>query len=277
MVKVGEADIAPTIAVQDATDPSMDFSYPNSETSWLRIDTHKAPLDDIRVRKALNLAIDRKAMRGSIFSKDVIPAANAVFAAVAGHNFEIDKEIWPYDPAQAKKLLAEAKKDGVPVDKEITMYGRIGIYPNATEAMEAILAWYKAVGLNVKLRMVEVGEWRRLHTAPFDENRPPNLVQTMHDNNNGDPVFTFQYKYACDGANSTYCDPELDKEIYHAATLTGQERVDAYKKLFRTVYERAIDVMMFHMVGYTRVGKRIVYKPTPSMNTELQVSQIKFK
>ena len=278
MVKVGEADIAPTIAVQDANDPAMDVSYANSETSWLRIDTHLAPLNDIRVRKAMNLAIDRKGLQGTLFSKDVIPAANAVFPAVAGHNFDIDKKIWPFNPAEAKKLLAEAKKDGVPVDKEITMYGRTGIYPNAVEVMEAVMGWYKDIGLNVKLRMTEVGEWRKLHTAPFAEDRPPNLVQTMHDNNNGDPVFTFQFKYACEGANSTYCDKELDKQIYHVASLTGEERVNAYKELFRTVYEdRVVDVMLFHMVGYTRVGPKIVYKPTPSMNTELQVSQIKFK
>jgi len=53
MVAAGEADIAPNIAVQDATDPSMDFSYLNSETSSFRIDVSKPPLDDLRVRKAM--------------------------------------------------------------------------------------------------------------------------------------------------------------------------------------------------------------------------------
>ena len=50
----GEADIAPNITELDATDPSMDFSYFNSETTALRIDVTRPPLDDIRVRKALN-------------------------------------------------------------------------------------------------------------------------------------------------------------------------------------------------------------------------------
>ena len=45
MVKVGEADIAPNIAVQDATDPSMDFSYPNSETTRLRLDVTPRALE----------------------------------------------------------------------------------------------------------------------------------------------------------------------------------------------------------------------------------------
>ena len=60
--------------------------------------------------------------------------------------------------------------------------------------------------------------------------------------------------------------------------MTGDERIKAWRELFRTVYEdRIVDVMLFHMVGYTRVGSKIIYKPTPSMNTELQVAQIKFK
>ncbi|MGH6920186.1 MAG: ABC transporter substrate-binding protein, partial [Geminicoccaceae bacterium] len=62
MVETGEADIAPNIAVQDATNPEMDYSYPNSETTRLRIDVTKPPLDDIRVRRALNLGFDREAM-----------------------------------------------------------------------------------------------------------------------------------------------------------------------------------------------------------------------
>lgn len=232
MVKIGEADIAANIAVQDATDPALDFSYPNAETSWLRIDTLTAPLNDRRVRLALNYAVDRNALRGSILSKDVIPATQAVVASVAGHNSEIDKRVWPYDPQRARQLLTEAKAAGVPVDKEILLYGRTNIYPNAAELMEAILAMYQAVGLNVKMRMVELAEWLSFHNAPFSENRPPIVLQTQHDNNFGDPVFTFYYKYACQGTNSQVCDPELDRKI---AAATGGHRGATDRPLARSL------------------------------------------
>ena len=65
MVATGEADIVPNLAVQDATNPETDFSYFNSETSSLRIDTQVAPTNDRRVREAMNLAIDREAMKGT--------------------------------------------------------------------------------------------------------------------------------------------------------------------------------------------------------------------
>ena len=72
--------IAPSISPQDATDPAMDFSYFDSETTNFRIDVGIPPLDDVRVRKALNLAIDRAAMVGTILSKDVVPATQLIFS-----------------------------------------------------------------------------------------------------------------------------------------------------------------------------------------------------
>jgi peptide/nickel transport system substrate-binding protein len=276
MVAAGEADIAPNVAVQDATDPEMDFSYLNSETSSFRIDVTKPPLDDIRVRKALNLAIDRDAMIGTIFSPDVVKATQMVVPSINGYN--PDLKPWPYDPAQAKQLLAEAKADGVPTDDEITMVGRLEIYPNATEHAEAVMAMLQDVGFNVKLNMLEVAEWVDTYTKPYAEDRPPQLVQTQHDNNNGDAVFTVFFKYHSDGAQSVLSDPKLDELIEHATVSTGDERKKTWQEVFRMVHEDLVpDMMMFHMVGYTRVGPRVAFTPDISTNSELQVAKIKFK
>ena len=276
MVKTGEADIAPNIGVQDATESSLDFSYPNSETSRLRIDTMRAPLDNRDMRMALNLAIDRDALRGSILSKDVIPATQLVVPSVNGHNGEL--AVWPYDPAKAKQLIAKARQAGAPVDKEILLIGRTNIYPNATEVMEAMMAMYQAVGLNVKLRMYEVQEWLDLLLKPYAEDRGPALQQSQHDNNNGDAVFTVYTKYHCDGSNSMICDKDLDKIIVMAGQAVGDERRKLYREAFRIINDQIIaDVPMFHMVGYTRVGKRLNFKPDISTNSELQISRMTLK
>jgi peptide/nickel transport system substrate-binding protein len=116
MVATGEADIAPSISATDATDPGMDFSYFDSETTNFRIDLACRRSNDVRVRQALNLAIDREAIRGSILSKDVVPATQFVVPSINGYNPNLKP--WPFDPEQARKLLAQAKADGVPVDKE---------------------------------------------------------------------------------------------------------------------------------------------------------------
>jgi len=276
MVKTGEADIAANIAVQDATDPTMDFSYPNSETSRMRIDVTRPPLGDRRVRLAINHAIDRNAIRGSIFSPDVLPATQLVVPSINGHN--PDLEVWPYDPDKAMKLLAQAKADGVPVDNEIVMIGRINIYPNATEVMEAMHAMLQAVGLNVTLRMLEVAEWVDILTKPYADDRPPVLLQSQHDNNNGDPVFTVYNKYHSNGANATLSDPKLDGVIVAAEKAVGDERRKLWQEAFRIIHEDLVaDVPMFHMVGYTRVGPKVKFVPNISTNSELHIEDVTFK
>jgi peptide/nickel transport system substrate-binding protein len=276
MVEVGEADIAPNIAVQDATKAGMDFSYPNSETTRLRLDVTRPPLNDKRVRMALNYAIDREAIRGSVLSKDIAHATQIVVPSINGHNPAL--KVWPYDPAKAQQLLAEAKAAGVPVDRELEIVGRTNIYPNATETMEVMMSMFQSVGLNVKLRMLEVGEWLDILTKPYGENRGPVLLQAQHDNNNGDAVFSVFNKYACDGAQSTLCDPALDKIIAEASTLSGDERQKAWQEVFRIINEDiASDVWMYHMVGYSRVGKRINFTPSISTNSELHLEDITFK
>jgi len=276
MVETGEADLAPNIAVQDATNPDMDYSYFNSETSRIRIDTTIPPLDDIRVRKAVNLAIDRDAIRGSILSADVVPSAQLVVPAVSGHNPNL--EVWPYDPEQAKALLAEAAADGVAVDAPIRLLGRIGIFPNSTELTEAIAAMLTDIGLNIEIEMTEVAQWVDILTKPFAEDRPPTLQISQHDNNNGDAVFTVFNKYHTEGGQSTLSDPTLDALIEQATVATGDERRAMWQEVFRMLREDIVaDVDLFHMVGFTRVGHRINLVPNISMNSELQLSTVSFR
>lgn len=276
MIKAGEADIAPNIAVQDATDSALDFSYPNSETSRLRIDTMRPPLDNRDVRMALNLAMDRDAIRGSIFSKDVIPATQLVVPGINGHNPAL--KVWPYDLAKAKQLIAKARAAGAPLDKEIQLIGRTNIYPNATEVMEATMAMYRELGLNVKLKMYEVAEWVDILLKPYAEDRAPALQQSQHDNNNGDAVFTVYTKYHCEGSNSTICNKALDSIIERAQEATGDERRNLYREAFRLINDEIIaDVPMYHMVGYTRVAKRLNFTPDVSTNSELQLSRMSFR
>ncbi len=278
MVKIGEADFAPQIAPQEATDPKMDVSYLNAETTWLRIDMTRKPMDDVRIRRAMNHAIDRNALRGSILPKDIIPATQVVIPSVFGHNHELDKKVWSYDPAKAKALIAEAKAAGAPVDREIQLIGRTSYYPNGQEVLEAMMGMLTAVGFNIKLQMLEVGQWNSVNRKPWAEDRPAILLQSMHDNDKGDASFSAYPRYGCEALTSNVCDPELDKKINNAATLIGEARAKAYQEVFQILYDEIVpDINMFHMVGYSRVGSRIDFKPSVATNAEIQIAHMKLK
>jgi peptide/nickel transport system substrate-binding protein len=277
MVGIGEADLTPEITKQDATSPDMDYSYLNSETSSLRIGgVWEPPLNDKRFRMALNLAVDRNAMRGSILSKDVIPATQPIVPSIFGHN--PDLKVWPYDPQKARQLLDQARKDGVPVDKEITIVGRTGVWPGGDETMEAVMTMYKAVGLNVKLRMLESGAFAPYRDKPYPTNIGAYLLQKQDDNSRGDAAFTVFQKYHCNGFQSPVCDKALDGLIEKAQVAIGEERKNLWRSVFKNIYEEIIpDVMLYHMIGYARIGKRINFKPTMATVNEIPIEQITFK
>ena len=275
MVAAGEADVAPNISLQDATDPAMDFSYPNSETVYMRLDHATAPLDDVRVRQALNYAVDREAFVGSILADGTILATGMTPPSTLGYNHDLKP--FPYDLETAKALLEEAKADGVPVDTEITLIGRINNFANVQETMEALLAMWQDAGFNMKLQMFEVAEWLEHYSQPFAEGRGPEIVEAQHDNANGDPVFSMYFKYACEGLQSGLCDEKLDGMIAEASAATGQGREGLWSDTFKYIHEDLVaDVMLFHMVGFSRVNPRLDFTPTIRTNSELQLGQIKF-
>ena len=279
MVKIGEADIAPQIALQDVSDPELDISYPSPETVHIRIEMGRKPFDDIRVRQALNYGFDFNSLSGRVLPKEAMRATQMVAPRIAGHNHDLDKRPFPYDPAKAKQLMAAAKAAGAPIDSEIWLIGRLGLYPNSTEVLEAAMAMWQSIGLsNLKLKVVDQGQWRAFNYPPYSPDRPPLLFNISHDNANGDEVFTVANNFSCGGGQSFVCDPTLEELIKKATGLTGEERAKTWQEAFRVIYEDLVsNVFIHHPVAYMRVSKRVGFKPQRPTNIELPLASISFK
>ncbi|KMK69071.1 ABC transporter substrate-binding protein [Puniceibacterium sp. IMCC21224] len=276
MVETGEADLAFSIAPQDADDPEMDKVYPNSDTSMFRLSVDVPPLNDIRVRKAVNLAIDREAFLGTIISDQAQLATQQIGPNVFGWN--ADLKPWSYDPKAAMRLLAEARADGVPVDTEIRLVGRGNMFSNSNELVEATAQMLRAVGFTVQIESLEMSLWLDVANKPFSEDREPTMLLTQHDNNSGDAAFTLFFKYHSDGRQSELHDPALDALIVEAGALSGDERKVAYNEATRMIYEDIVsDVPLFHMVNYMRINPRIDFTPSIANAAELQLSELKYR
>ena len=135
MVATGEADIVPNLAVQDATNPETDFSYLNSETTRCASTRRCRRPTTAACGEAIELAIDREAMIGTVFPPTSIRRRSMVMPTTIGYNH--DGRSWPYDPEKALALIDEARADGVPVDNEIRMIGRTSIHAQRHRGDEA--------------------------------------------------------------------------------------------------------------------------------------------
>ena len=276
MVEVGEADIALHIAPQDATNPDTDVGYLDANTGRARIFMDKAPLDDLRIRRALNLAVDRDAFIGTIMSEGVIPASQYMLPNVNGYN--PDLTVWPYDPEQAKALVEEARADGIPVDDPITFYGSEHSQANAAELFETLVQYWQEAGLNVQLQMVDKIQHSAMRRKPYPEQRPaPTMVYETHDNTAGDASYTMKVYYASDGQLSNISDPKIDELIDKGAASTGEERTEAFQEVNRIVREEIVpDVILFHLESFIRVGPRVSYTPDFTTQGKLELSDITF-
>ena len=107
----------------------------------------KNPFKDVRVRKALNLAVDRVGIQRSIMRGLSIPAAIMVAPGVNGHSKDLDK-VAVADAKAAKKLLADA---GYPNGFEFTLDCPNNRYVNDEKICQALVSMWARIGVKAKL------------------------------------------------------------------------------------------------------------------------------
>ena len=284
MLRVGEADIAAWLAPQDGG-PVPTQSVNIAETPFLFFDP-TPPLDDLRVRKAICYTVDKEAL-SKIFMGYASPAAELVTSDVLGYNAMLS--IIPQDFERATTLLAEAAADGVPVDTEITLYGRKGIYPNATEVMEAILNWMLEAGLNVKLQMLEVAAWREINLDIPVPNDRVGITQSSHGNEIGDASYTVKayygpygpetwYKYGdLGGGRRPVTDPMMVELIELALPLTeAQGREAAFQAVFAFHNEKVMWACpMVHIQDLWGVALDVDW--TPRFDRRILIKEVSFR
>jgi len=164
------------------TQPGMNVGYLAMNTGYGYIDENENGIRDIdsellvktpgffepltkkKVRQAINMAIDKQSIVDNIYMGTAIKAKNGIPPFMLGYNNDI--EDYPYDPARAKELLAEA---GYPDGFEVTLYVMPVSRPymfDPPKVGEAIQSYLAAVGIKVKFYQVDWGSrLGKLHTG----------------------------------------------------------------------------------------------------------------
>lgn len=104
------------------------------------------PLRDVRVRKALSLAINRDGIRDRIMDGFSVPTGQLMPEGTSGYDPSIKPD--PYDPAQAKKLLAEA---GYPNGFGLTLHGPNNRYVNDSIVAESVAQGWTRIGVKTQV------------------------------------------------------------------------------------------------------------------------------
>ncbi|MBC7779243.1 MAG: ABC transporter substrate-binding protein [Proteobacteria bacterium] len=106
----------------------------------------KNPLRDVRVRQAISMAIDRRALVEKTMEGLATTATNIVAPGILGHNETLKPDA--YDPAAARKLLAEA---GWPDGFGLTLHGPNDRYINDEQVVQTVAQMLARIGIAVKV------------------------------------------------------------------------------------------------------------------------------
>jgi peptide/nickel transport system substrate-binding protein len=189
------------------------------------------PVGDRRVRQAMNLAINREEVVKFIFAGQAKLMAlypMGSFAVAAGADPELQP--YPYDPAKAKQLLAEA---GYPNGFETTIYSyaREDV-PELTRLVEAIAGYMAKIG--VKLNIFST-EYPVARTRRINGKMPGHIscLGTPNRSNAGELITLLSTLHHSSSRLSDHQVPELDALIEAAQTAQTEQ---AAKQLIRDIH-----------------------------------------
>ncbi|MFD1814165.1 ABC transporter substrate-binding protein [Rhodococcus gannanensis] len=272
MVTNDEADIATSLGPEDGAG-DLGISYVNNETTALRMHATEAPLDDLRVREAIDLSINREGIVDALFQGLGLPAAQLVGANIVGYNDALTPT--PYDLERAKALIDEARADGVPVDRTIRLIGRTGQFPKINETIEAIQFSLSEIGLDVKIEMMDTSGQMQYQVRPFVPGAGPFLLMIMHGNQAGDTQFTLDQYMLSEGYQSSWGTAEYDDEIRAAEALTGDARQTA---LAAVLGDEPAEIRQYayiaHMEAVLAKSPRVAYQPNSATGDEMRLAEM---
>ncbi|WP_028628526.1 ABC transporter substrate-binding protein [Metapseudomonas resinovorans] len=225
--------------------------------AYVGINTRHPPLDDVRVRQAINLAFDTRAYLRAQYGEGNASIAVAPYpASMLGFNDKLNP--WPHDPEKARQLLAEAgHKDGF----KLSIWTRPGggpTNPNPGIGAQMLQADLAAIGIKADIRVYEWGELiKRAKNGEHD------LVFMGWAGDNGDPDNFLTPNLSCAAAKSGenqagWCNPAFDGLIREARAISDTtRRAELYRKALAIFHEQAPWITLAHPKQFAAVRKGV--------------------
>jgi dipeptide transport system substrate-binding protein len=229
---------------------------------YLAYNTMMKPFDDVRVRKALNMAINKKAILEAVFQGTGQIAKNPIPPTMWSYNDKTQDD--PYDPAAAKKLLGEAGVKDLSM-KVWAMPVARPYNPNARRMAEMIQADFAKVGVKVEIVSYE---WAEYLKRSQDKARDGALLMGWT-GDNGDPDNFLAVLLGCSGVGGSnranWCNDEFNALVTKAAAASDiAERTSLYEKAQDVFKKEAPWATIAHSTTYVPMSKAVVdYKLDP--------------
>jgi peptide/nickel transport system substrate-binding protein len=196
------------------------ISYPFNAT--------KPPFDDLRVRQAMNYAVDREGIVRSILQGNASVLTGPFVPGTLG--YDPAQKPWPYDPQKARELLTQA---GYANGLEASWTVTDGVFLKDREIAEAVTAQLAAVGIKITLLPTERAKSQAdILSGSF-------ALSTSAWGASYDPIRMLSWFYL--GEKAALPDVRLPELINRASTeLDAAKREQLFREIFRYHVDNAL-------------------------------------
>ncbi len=213
---------------------------------YLALNMEKKPFNDVRVRRAISHAINKKSIIDSVYAGYAVAAKNPMPPTLWGYNNKVPE--YEYNPKKAKKLLKEA---GLTKGFATTIWAMPvprPYMPDGRKVAEAIQADLAVVGIKAKIVSYDWGTY--LHKTKYGEHDmallgwtgdigdPDNFLYVLLDKDNASkPAQNISF-YKSDALHKLLVAAQVETDV--------KKRIDLYKKAQMIIHEDAPMVPIAH-------------------------------
>jgi peptide/nickel transport system substrate-binding protein len=261
----GEADIitnVPPDRIKGIADgrATQILTTPSSRIVTLSMNSTQPPLADKRVRQALHYALDIQSIIRNLYAGQGKPFSGGVADTDFGYNASLKP--YPFDPARAKQLLAEA---GRPNGIDVSLHAGSGTMVNDKFLLEAIADMWAKSGIRARIDIMEMGARQRMlneRTVPANGLLLGNPQSTLLDADG-----SLWRLWHPNGFNGKYWTGSQPGQRFHDLMEQARYSLDPAKR--RALYMEATQIIheekpwleLFQEVIVYGVSRRVAFKP----------------
>lgn len=214
-----------------------------------------SPINDRRVRQAINYAVDKESIVKNLTGGAVQAAGQPGTPVTYGYNPNVKP--YPYDPAKAKQLLADAGyADGFKTKFAVV----IGAFAASGDIYQQVALDLKKVGIDLELESIQFPQW--LNDYYFKNAWADGGYQGFSLSMNSVPYLDATRSmgyYSCQKNNPFFCDEDVVKLLEKQATLFDPAaRLKAVQELAQVYHDLAPAIYLIERATVTGVGPNVV-------------------
>jgi peptide/nickel transport system substrate-binding protein len=251
-----EPEASDELAQLDAAHPDQVIDSPQAFTLFVGFDVRQAPFDDVRVRRAVNFAIDRELVIGFLGGPtrhrptcQIIPPNFQGYVRFCPYTLAPEGDVWSAPDVQRARALVRAAGA---VDERVRVWitDDPGGFPSgvrAVDTMSYVTDVLDDIGLRAELKIVPIGRYFGTLYAgqPPGAGGPPHtyLSGWISDYPGGGDFIETQF--TCGGGVnvSGYCNPRLDERIDEAKQLQATDPAEANRTWTQIEHELVRDAV----------------------------------